>query len=200
MRFNHLAAAAVAVMLMAAFGVAQAGDTYLIDPGHSSVGFSVKHMMISNVKGTFDTFEGTIVYDADNPANGSVEFSIEVASVDTRNEKRDNHLRSDEFFDAAKHTHITFKSDKIVKKGDQWVATGNLSIHGVSKPVEIPFSINGPIQNPWGQTVMGFDIAPIVIDRTDYGLNWNTALEAGGVVVGDDVTIDLQIEAAKQQG
>jgi polyisoprenoid-binding protein YceI len=196
---NRLAAAAVAVLLVTAFG-AQAADTYAIDSSHSSVGFAVKHMMISNVKGSFGNFEGTIVYDADNPAGSSVEFSLEVASIDTKNEKRDNHLRSDEFFDAANHPNITFKSSKVSMKGDKWVAAGDLTIRGVSKPVEIAFTINGPIQNPWGQTVIGFDITPLVVDRTEFGLNWNKALEAGGVVVGNDVTIDLQIEAAKQQG
>ena len=199
MRFNPIATAAVAVLLTTGFGAATAADTFVIDPSHSSVGFSVKHMMISNVKGTFDTFEGTIVYDAENPAGSSVEFSLDVASVDTRNEKRDNHLRSDEFFDVANHSSITFKSSKVTMKGDKWVATGDLTIRGVTKQVDLVFSINGPIQNPWGQTVMGFDITPLVVNRTEFGLNWNKALEAGGVVVGDDVTLDLQIEAAKQQ-
>ena len=198
MRSNRLTAAVAAALLVMAFGAAQAADTFVIDSSHSSVGFSVKHMMISNVKGTFDNFEGTIMYDPDNPAGSSVEFSLEVASIDTRNEKRDDHLRSDEFFDAANHKHITFKSSKVSKKGDKWIAAGDLTIRGVTKPVEIAFTVNGPIQNPWGQTVMGFDITPLVIDRTEYGLNWSKTLEAGGVVVGDDVTLDLQIEAAKQ--
>ena len=198
MRSNRLIVAVAALLLTTAFGAAQAADTYAIDPVHSSIGFSVKHMMITNVKGAFDTFEGTIVYDAEDPSASSVQFTLEVASIDTRNQKRDDHLRSEDFFDAANHPQITFKSTRVSKKGDKWVAGGDLTIRGVSKPIELVFVVNGPLQNPWGQTVIGFDIEPLVIDRTEFGLNWNKALEAGGVIVGDDVTIELQVEAAKQ--
>lgn len=198
MHLKRYAVAAAVVLLAASFGAPRAAVTYKIDPVHSSVAFSVRHMMVTNVKGTFENVEGTIVYDADDMAKSSVEVTIDVASIDTRNQKRDDHLRSEDFFYVQQHPKITFKSTKVAKKGDKWVATGDLTIRGVSKQVDLVFVVNGPAKNPWGQTVIGVDIEPLVVDRTQFGLEWNTALEAGGVLVGDDVTIQLGVEAAKQ--
>jgi len=181
---------------MTVTGGALAADQYDLDKAHSSVEFSVKHMVISNVKGSFDEFDGVIKYDQSNIENSSVEMSITVASVDTKNQKRDDHLKSPDFFDADKHQAITFKSTKIMKKDDGYVAAGTLTIHGVSKDVELPFILNGPIQNPWGQTVIGIEIE-YQINRKDFGLNWNKTMDNGGVVVGDDVKIEINLEAIK---
>lgn len=172
-----------------------AGDKYTIDAGHSSVTFSVKHMVISNVKGSFQKFEGAIVYDAKNMTASSVEFSIQTASIDTNNEKRDVDLRKNDFLDAENHPAITFKSEKVVKKGEGWMAVGKLTIRGVSKEIELPFAVNGPIQNPWGQTVIGVDVGSITINRQDYGVTWNKKMDNGGLIVGDEVTIEIQVEA-----
>jgi polyisoprenoid-binding protein YceI len=183
-------------LVVATAQFAFAADSYKIDFAHSSIEFSVKHMMVSNVKGSFDKFDGTITYDPDNIANSSVQFSIDAASVNTKNEKRDEHLRSADFFDAANHPEITFKSEKISKKGDGYVATGTLVMHGVSKKIDLPFVLNGPVQNPWGQTVVGVEIN-YQINRKDFGLEWNKTMDNGGLVVGDDVKIEINLEASK---
>jgi polyisoprenoid-binding protein YceI len=175
---------------------APAADSYAIDTAHSSIGFSVKHMMISNVKGTFGTFSGSISLDPENIENSLVEISIDVSSVDTRNEKRDDHLRSADFFDATNHSAITFTSDKVMKKGDGYVVSGTLVMHGVSKKVDMPFELNGPVQNPWGQTVIGIELE-YKLNRKDFGLEWNKAMDNGGVVVGDEVKIEINLEATK---
>lgn len=186
----------VVALVAATVQLTYAADKYELDLAHSSVAFSVKHMMISNVKGSFDTFSGTISYDPKNIENSSVEFSIDVSSVNTRNEKRDEHLRSADFFDAATHPEITFKSEKISRKGDGYVATGTLTMRGVSKKIDLPFVLNGPVQNPWGQTVLGVEVSH-ELNRKDYGLVWNKTMDNGGLVVGDDVKIEINLEAAK---
>jgi len=193
-----IASTAVAVLLLAAAGAAVAGDTYVVDPVHSYVGFKVKHMMVTNVKGTFDTFEGTIDLDPADPTKSSVTFSIDVASINTKNEKRDTHLRTGDFFDVEHHPKITFKSKRVEKREGGYTAVGDLTIRGVTKEVALPFVLNGPVTNPWGQVVIGVEVDDITVDRHDFGVSWNNALEAGGLVVGDEVTIQLQAEAAKQ--
>jgi polyisoprenoid-binding protein YceI len=190
--FNLFAVAALVVVS----SPVTAADAYKIDPAHSSVEFSVKHMVISNVKGSFDEFEAAIAYDPNNIENSSVEVTIPVKSINTKNEKRDDHLRSADFFDAENHPNITFKSSKIQKKGDGYVAVGTLTMHGVAKEIELPFVLNGPVVNPWGQTVIGIEIE-YELDRQDYGLKWNKTMDNGGLVVGDDVKIEINLEAAK---
>jgi len=185
-----------ALMLFVVASAAPAADTYTLDPAHSSVEFSVKHMVISNVKGTFDDFEAVINYDPDNIEKSSVDVSISVSSVNTKDEKRDGHLRSLDFFDVENHFSITFKSDKIVKKGDGYVAAGTLTIRGVAKKIELPFQLNGPVQNPWGQTVLGVEIE-FELNRKDYNVKWNKTMDNGGLVVGDDVKIEINLEAQK---
>jgi polyisoprenoid-binding protein YceI len=185
-----------AVMLVVIASVASAGDAYKSDLTHSSVEFSVKHMVISNVKGTFDQFEAVINYDPDNMEKSSVDVSIDVSSIDTRDEKRDGHLKSPDFFDVENHPNITFKSDKIVKKGDGYAAVGTLTIRGVAKKIELPFQLNGPVQNPWGQTVIGI-VINFELNRKDYDVKWNKTMDNGGVVVGDDVKIEINLEAKK---
>jgi polyisoprenoid-binding protein YceI len=184
------------VVLVASAVMAAPADEYTSDAAHSSIEFSVKHMVITNVKGTFDIFEAVIMFDPENLDQSSVEVSIDVASVNTRDEKRDEHLRSPDFFDAAKFPAITFKSSKISKKGDGYVAAGTLTIRGVSKEVELPFQLNGPITNPWGQVVMGIEL-DFKINRKDFGVNWSKTMDNGGLVVGDDVKIEINLEAKK---
>jgi polyisoprenoid-binding protein YceI len=197
MQTRRQIASVTAAVLLSVFAVtASAADQYTLDTAHSSIEFSVKHMLISNVKGTFDEFDATIMYDPDNIGNSSVEVSISVASVNTKDKKRDDHLRSDDFFDAANHPQITFKSKKVEKKGDGYVAVGTLTIRGTSKEVELPFTLNGPINNPWGQTVMGIEIE-YELDRQEYGIKWSNKMDNGGLVVGDDVKIEINLEAKK---
>ena len=186
----------VGLMLFALAPAAPAADKYKLDKSHSSIEFSVKHMVISNVKGSFDEFDAVINYDPNNIENSSVDVSIKVASINTKDEKRDEHLRSPDFFDAANNAEITFKSDKIMKKGDGYVALGTLTMRGVSKKIELPFELNGPVQNPWGQTVMGI-VVEYELNRKDYKIEWNKTLDNGGLLVGDNVKIEINLEAQK---
>lgn len=189
-------AGAVALAAFAA-APASARDVYNLDPAHTSVSFKVRHMMVTNVKGSFSDVSGTISFDRDKPENSTVEVTINASSIDTHNEKRDDHLRSDAFLDVANHPTLTFKSTSVAKKDDQWIATGDLTIRGVTKQVEIPFTLSGPATNPWGQQVIGVD-GTFSINRMDYGANWNKALETGGVLVDETVNIEIGAEAQKQ--
>jgi polyisoprenoid-binding protein YceI len=182
-------------MLTAALALPAAAAEFTIDIAHSSVNFKVAHMVISKVRGSFQTFEGTINLDQEDIAKSSVHVTIEVASIDTANEKRDEHLRSADFFDAANHPQITFKSTSVRKSAEGYVATGDLSIRGTTHRVELPFTIKGPITDPWGSRRVGFEIDPIMIDRREFGLSWSQALETGGLIVGDEVDIELEVEA-----
>jgi len=196
MNSKRISAGLAAVVMVAVAVSASAADKYTLDASHSSVEFSVKHMVISNVKGTFDEFDAVIMFDPENIDNSSVEVSIKVASVNTKDQKRDDHLRSEDFFNAAEHPDITFKSNKIKKKGDGYVAAGTLTISGVSKEIELPFVLNGPITNPWGQVVVGIEIEH-KLNRQDYNIKWNKTMDNGGLVVGDDVKIEINLEAKK---
>ena len=172
--------------------------TWKIDPAHSSVSFSIKHMMIAKVHGAFDKVSGTLQYDAADPSKASVEATIEAASINTREAQRDTHLKSADFFDVEKYPSITFKSKKIEGSDEEFKVTGDLSIHGVTK--EVVIAVEGPsseMKDPWGNTKIGIS-GQTKIKRKDFGLNWNAALEAGGVLVGDDVNITLEIQFAKQ--
>jgi len=173
-----------------------AAETYTIDPVHSSVDFTVRYMMLSNVRGSFNTFEGTIVYDPEDITKSSVNVTIKVASIDTANEKRDEHLRNPDFFDAATYPDITFKSTQVAKKGDGYVATGTLTMRGVAKTVSIPFDIVGKMKDMQGKTRLGVQ-GRVKLNRMDYGVSWSRALDAGGVVVGEEVTVDLDIQGVQ---
>jgi len=163
--------------------------TYNVDASHSNVGFKVKHLMISNVAGKFNTFSGNFNYDEKTNTLKTLEGKIEVNSIDTENEKRDGHLKSADFFDAAKYPSLAFKLDKI--NDDK--AYGTLTIKGVSKNVALDFENNGSVVDPWGNTRVGLELSG-KINRKDYGLNWNKALEAGGVVVGEKVKLSIELE------
>lgn len=167
--------------------------TWEIDPTHSHVTFSVKHMMFSTVRGNFKVFSGTLNIDEQNPANSWVEAQADAASVDTSDGNRDNHLRSADFLDVEKYPTISFKSTSVEKNGDGYKVTGDLTIHGVTKSVVFDAEYLGQGKNPWGVTVAGLN-ATTKINRRDFGLTWSAALEAGGVLVGDDVKIEIDLE------
>lgn len=173
--------------------------TWQIDPAHSSASFSIKHMMIAKVHGGFEKVSGQLVLDRENPANSKVEASIEAASINTREPQRDAHLKSADFFDVEKYPTITFRSNKIESAGDgELKVLGDLTIHGVTKPVTL--DVEGPSQelkDPWGQLKIGAT-GTTKIKRKEFGLTWNAALEAGGVLVGDDVNITLDVQFVKK--
>lgn len=178
--------------------IAQA-STWDIDPAHSSVEFSVRHMMVSTVKGRFPKVSGAVEIDDKNITKSSVEVSIDAASVDTREPKRDGHLMSPDFFDVAKHPSITFKSTKVEKAGSNKLkVTGDLTIRGISKPVVL--MVEGPspaLKSPFGSTVRGAN-ATARINRKDWGMMWNKALDTGGVLVSDEVKLELNVELAER--
>jgi len=171
-------------------------DTYTIDRNHSEAAFQVRHIL-TKVRGTFRDFAGTISFDKAKPENSSVEFRIKTASIDTGVQKRDDHLRSPDFFDAATHPEIVFKSTKVVAKGgNKFDVTGDFTMHGVTKPITLPVTFLGEQKFGKGAKA-GFETA-VTLNRKDYGLLWNRALESGGVMVGDDVEIAINIEADLQ--
>lgn len=172
--------------------------TYAIDASHSQIGFSVKHMMFSTVRGNFRGFEGTVVVDNENPANSTVSVIIDASTISTGDEKRDEHLRSADFFDVATYPTITFQSTSIdFKNADEFTINGNLTMHGVTAPVKIEAEQTGEGTNPWGVDVAGFE-GETKINRKDFGLGWNATLEKGGVLVGEEIKITLELEVAKQ--
>jgi polyisoprenoid-binding protein YceI len=180
-------------------GVAHASD-WALDPAHSQVRFKVKHMVVSTVEGSFTKFNGIVNLDDKDPAKSTVEVTIDAASIDTHEPKRDAHLKSPDFFDVEKNPKITFKSTKVDKAGKgKFKVTGDLTMHGVTKPVVL--NVEGPspeMKNPWGVPVRVVS-AQGKLNRKDYGLNWNKALEAGGVLVGDEVTLDISAELNPKQ-
>ncbi len=170
--------------------------TWQIDPVHSAVEFSVRHMMVSKVKGRFTRFGGTITV-AEDPLRSSVEASIETASVDTHDENRDNHLRSPDFFDVERYPTMTFRSTEVRPAGEGYLVVGDLTLHGVTKQVELNLELNGTGPDAYGGLRTGFT-ATTELNRKDFGLTWNAAIEGGGVVVGDKVKVTLEIEAVRQ--
>jgi polyisoprenoid-binding protein YceI len=176
-----------------------AAGTYAIDPVHTTIGFSVRHLVINNVPGRFREFSGAIQYDPANITTSSVAFTAKSASIDTGVEPRDKHLRSADFFDAVKYPDITFKSTRIEKKGTgEFVAHGDFTLRGVTKQVAIPFKLYGTIKDPWGKLRLGVE-AGLTINRQDYGVSWSQTLDNGGLSVGNDVKITLLVEAVKQE-
>ncbi|AIE60154.1 YceI family protein [Bacillus methanolicus] len=171
---------------------------WAIDTAHSSVEFSVKHMMIARVKGSFDNFSAAIEADPTDLTTANIEFNVDAASINTRNNDRDAHLRSADFFDAEKYPSLSFKSTKIVKTDDdEYEVTGDLTIRGVTRQETFTVTFEGQGKDPWGNEKAGFS-AEGKINRSDYGLTWNAALETGGVLVGDQIKISLSIEAIKE--
>jgi polyisoprenoid-binding protein YceI len=175
-----------------------ATTTWNLDPAHSVAEFKVKHMMISNVKGSFSGMTGVLTEHATDATLSSVEASIPVATITTGDAQRDGHLKSAEFFDAETFPAMSFKSTAVTRKGDgEYSVTGDLTLHGITRPVT--FAVEGPSapgKDPWGNTRIGL-AATTKINRKDFGLSWNSALETGGVLVGEEVTINLEVQFIK---
>ncbi|MDQ0197819.1 YceI family protein [Neobacillus ginsengisoli] len=172
---------------------------WAIDAAHSSVDFSIRHMMIANVKGAFHNFNATIEADPTDLTTATIEFTIETSSVDTRSKDRDAHLVSADFFDVENYPTMTFRSTNIEKTDDgEYNVTGDLTLRGTTRPETFAVTFEGQGKDPWGNEKVGFS-ATGAINRSDYGLTWNAALETGGVLVGDKVKINLQIQAAKAE-
>ena len=173
---------------------------WMIDPAHTQVEFGVKHMMFTTVRGQFAAFEGSVDYDATNPAASGVSVTIDASSIDTGVEDRDAHLRSGDFFDVEQFPQITFRSTAVegsLEQGGSFRIIGDLTIRGETREVALDASFDGTGTDPWGGTRAGFT-AKTKIDRRDFGLTWNQALETGGVLVGHDITISLQVQAVLQ--
>jgi polyisoprenoid-binding protein YceI len=185
------------IYLAAVFSAIGRADTWDFDKDHSQVKFNVDHLVISEVSGSFNKFDGTVKTEGDDFSTASVEFTIETASIDTDNEKRDNHLRSDDFFNAEKHPRIEFKSKSVKKVGDnKYKLTGDLTIRDVTKQVELDVKQGGIIKDQQGKTRTAFKITGTV-NRFDYNLKWNALIETGGAVVGSDVDIICNVELVK---
>lgn len=186
-----LTVSAVAVMMTAQPALAK---TYTIDQPHSTLGFAVKHLVVSTTRGQFTDYAGSFTFDSDDLSTFNALVTIEVESIDTSNEGRDKHLRSGDFFDVENHPQIIFKGKSIAPKGDIYEITGDLTIRGVTKEIKLPVVVNGPIENPMsGGSVIGLE-GQIVINRQDYGVSWSKALDNGGKVVADEVTLVIEIE------
>ncbi len=184
------------LVLVLGFGTVASQGTYTIDTVHSNVGFTVRHL-VSKVRGEFTDFDGTIVADFNDLDASSVELTIQAASIDTKNEKRDAHLRSPDFFDVEKYPEITFRSSKITKVDeDTFAIAGTLTMHGVSKEITLTVDFLGEM-TAMGGTRAGYELTTTV-NRLDYGLSWNRALEAGGFLLGDDVEVNITLELIKR--
>jgi polyisoprenoid-binding protein YceI len=170
---------------------------YTIDTAHSRLGFVARHAMVTKVRGAFNEWDGTATLDGDDPSKSSAEITIQVASIDTRNAQRDEHLRNNDFLDADNHPTITFKTTSIERgDGSEFEVTGDLTIRGTTKSVTFPLEFTGAVTDPFGNERIGFD-GSLVINRKDWGVNWNAALEAGGVLVSEKVTLEFEISAIK---
>ena len=172
--------------------------TYTIDPSHSRIGFVARHAMVTKVRGSFNEFTGSGYFDAEDPSKSKVELTIQANSIDTRNADRDGHLKSADFFDVERFPRATFASTRIEARGDgRFDVTGDLTLRDVTRPVTLAVELTEPIADPWGNVKRGVS-ATARIDRKDFGLNWNSTLEAGGVLVGDQVDIAIEVELVKQ--
>lgn len=172
--------------------------TYKIDVDHSDIMFKVKHLMISTVTGIFKKFDATLEVNEEYLSDAKVTFEADTDSIDTKNEQRDGHLKSDDFFNAEQFPKMTFKSTGIQKTGDdEYKLTGDFTIRDVTKPIELKVEYNGSTKDPWGQERMGFEVTG-KINRKEYNLKWNAVTEAGGMVVADDVKLAMNVEMVKQ--
>jgi len=196
---SWISKSAIAIAMFVALPVLAHADTWQIDPAHTNVEFSVRHMMISNVKGQFQKTSGTVDVNGKDPTSAKIDATIDATSINTRVDKRDAHLKSPAFLDVDKFPTITFKSTKIEADGPgKWKVTGDLTLHGVTKPVVLEVESTGtPVNDPMGNTRAGAS-ATTKISRKDFGLTWNQPLETGGVMVGDEVAISIDVEAIKK--
>lgn len=176
-----------------------AAGTYTFDVSHSHVGFSVRHLMVAKVRGSFGSFSGSLTVGED-PADSSIEVTIDIDSVDTRDPQRDGHLRSEDFFDSANHPTMTYRSTAVRHdRRDRWHVDGELTVRGVTRPVALDVVLEGLATDPWGGSRAVFS-ATTAVNREDFGLTWNQALETGGVLVGKDARIEIEVEAVRQAG
>ena len=182
------------IALLFAAGFAFSADTYQVDPNHTTVQFSAKHLLISTVTGKFKEFSGTIVYDDKDITKSSVTGTIKAASLDTGVADRDNDLRGANFFDVEKYPEIAFRSTKVEKSGDGLMVTGMLTLKDATKEVKFPATVNGPIKDPWGNSRIGFSFA-LEINRMDYGISWSKTTDTGGLVVSKEIKIQIDGEA-----
>jgi polyisoprenoid-binding protein YceI len=195
---RQFASTVLLLLTLAAAGPLAAAE-YQLDLAHSTVGFQVRHMAISKTNGTFDDYTGSFSFEPGKPETWSCEAVIQAASVNTGNEKRDDHLRSEDFFEVAKYPTLTFKSTSVEMENEtEGILKGDLTIHGVTKAVELEFEVLGTATDPWGNERAGFS-ASTKINRQEFGLSYNSVLEAGGLVVGDEVKITLEIEGIKNK-
>jgi polyisoprenoid-binding protein YceI len=171
--------------------------TYAIDPAHSRIGFVARHAMVTKVRGSFNEFEGSGFFDADDPARSNVALTIQAASIDTRNADRDGHLKSNDFFDMEHYPEITFVSTAVEQlDGENYRVTGDLGIKGVTKPVIVDFEYTGTAVDPFGNTRIGFE-GKTTVNRKDWGVSWNAALDAGGMLVSERVTLEFEVSAIR---
>ena len=178
---------------------AQLTGTYTIDPSHSRIGFVARHAMVTKVRGSFNEFTGSGYFDAEDPSKSKVELTIQANSIDTRNADRDNHLRSNDFFDMENHPEITFVSTSVEKVDDEtFRLTGDLTIKGVSKPVTVDLEYTGSAKDPFGNQRIGLE-GSTQVNRKDWGLTWNAPLEAGGVLVSEKVTLEFEVSAIRSE-
>jgi polyisoprenoid-binding protein YceI len=196
---KHIKSLVLATSLFAATTAFAASETYSVDKSHSSTTFKVRHLM-ANVTGKFNDYDATINIDRANLANSNVEFTIKAASIDTDSENRDKHLQSEDFFFVEKHPTITFKSTavKATKEKDVYNVTGDFTMRGVTRRITLPVSVLGFGKDPWGNEKAGFEITT-KLNRKDYDINWNKSLDAGGVLLGDDVVVNINLEAVKKK-
>jgi len=170
---------------------------YTIDTTHSHIGFAIKHLQISTVRGSFNSFEGHINFDAEHPEAFSSKVSIEAGSIDTKHEARDNHLRNADFFDVSNHPTITFVSKSLQESAEGTVIVGDLTMKGITKTITIPVIISGPVTNPYGVEVIGI-AGEAQFNRQDFGISWSKTLDSGGLVVDDNVKIIIELELKEQ--
>src|SRR5512146_259483 len=197
---NWMSRILIALILVIAVPLAASADTWQIDPGHTSVGFTVRHMTISSVRGQFDKVAGTITANGNDPASVVIEATIDTASIDTRSVDRDADLKSANFLDVAKYPAMTFKSTRVEPAGPgKFNVVGDLTLHGVTKEVTLAVDVpSAPIKDPWGNERAGA-FATAKISRKAFGLTWNKLIEAGGAVGGDEVSISIDVEAVKKR-
>lgn len=185
------------VIALFSVALASAQTTWNIDPAHTSIRFAVDHMVISEVEGIFSKYEGSIVASKDDFSDAKINFVVDVNSVNTNNEKRDGHLKSADFFETEKYPKMTFVSTSVEKTGTgKYNLKGNLSLHGVTKEITLAMTYGGTTKDPWGNTKAGLKVTG-VINRTDFGLKYNSVLEAGSLMIGEEVTITAKVELAK---